>query len=788
MPLLRDTHTPPDLQEWQPKQYFFISILAPMLLFLALACTTEFAARQQQMREQSLLQERLVDKANQIRTLLEYELNSTLHLATGLVSYIQSKQGILNPREIDPWVSNLQERAHYMRNIGIAPNNVITYIYPLAGNEPALGLRYRDNKEQWPAIQKVIFSKRPLLAGPVRLQQGGHGLIYRVPVFLNDNEDYWGLVSTVLNFDEIYAMLHSRAEQLGIKIAVKDTDNDGKILFGDNDVIANAEVNLSIPGRNWQMISSPAITPPHSVLNIIRIAGWGAAFTIAFLFNSFLRSLAQQNKTLLELHDSKYRFSQAFNSAPQGIAIINHQGLLIDFNESVCVTLGYTRSELETQNFFSIAAPNQRERLSNIIDGVYPKPGANHQYESILLHKSGQEINVIISLAPTQTSTHESDWIIQIIEISHRIAFEHLLQEEASYNQSILNAVVDGIMIIDVNGNIRSVNPAASRIFGYALDQFPHQHVNQFIQDPETGSIMRHIKYHTTKIDLNTEINHDVIGIKEKGQQFPLELQLSCIQRKHEKLFIAAVRDISERKHLEQLKQDFISNISHELRTPLTAILGSLRLMQSGALGSFNEQLEKVIRIADQNGHKLGRLIDDLLDMDRLLAGRIQFDFKIQPIYPLVVQAIENITAVAVQHHVNIELLSNDEQLLANVDSLRFQQALSNLLSNAIKFSYKHSLVSVRILSIDYKIRIEVIDRGMGIENEELGMLFQKFYQVDKSNSRKVGGAGLGLAISKELINLMYGDIGVHSEVGRGSCFYIELPLVNHTKIQSNHG
>jgi len=546
MSLTSDTHISPNVYDWQPRQYLFISILAPMILFLALVCAVELTARQEQVREQNLSQEHLMDRANQIRTQLEYELNSTLHLTTSLVSYIQSKHGVLVPQEIDPWLSNLQGRARYMRSIGIAPNNTITYIFPVTGNEAALGLHYPDNKEQWPAIQKVIFSKRPILAGPIHLQQGGQGLVYRVPVFL-DGKDYWGLVSTALNFDEIYEVIHSRAQQLGIKFAIKDADNNGKILFGDKDVIANAEINLSIPGRNWQIISSLTKPVPYSVLSSVRIAGWLIAFIISFLFNSFLRSLALQNKTLHELHQSKYRFSQAFNSAPQSIALINHNGKLIDFNNSLCSTLGYKREELHNQNFFLLAAPDQRERLTNIIEGIYPKPGTNHQYESALLNKAGQIISVIISLAPTHAGLYESDWIIQIIDINHRIAFEQLLQEEVSYNQSILDAVLDGIMIMDTNGNIRSVNPAASNIFGYAQDQFIHQHINQFIQDPESGSIMRHIQYHTEPQDLHTQINHQLIGLKITGKQFPLELQLACIKRKHEKLFIAVVRATHEK-------------------------------------------------------------------------------------------------------------------------------------------------------------------------------------------------------------------------------------------------
>jgi len=538
----------PTTPGWLPKQYLFMSVVAPFALFFALITAVELIAKQQELHEQSMTHGNLADKTNEVRTLLEYELNSTLHLATGLVSYIQSKHGVLVGAEIDPWLTNLQERAQHIRNIGIAPGNRITYVYPLVGNETAMGLYYPDSKEQWPAVQTIIANRSPMLAGPIHLQQGGLGLIYRIPVFLN-NETYWGLVSTVLNFDSIYSSIHTRAQQLGIKIAVKDHNQNGQILFGDEDVIAQHQLNLSILGRNWQMISSQDDAELPSLINTIRIGGWLITLIISVLFSSFLRSFARQNKILQELNESKHQFSQVFESAPQGIALINYKGLLVGFNNSLCNTLGYSQNELTEHNFFSLVASTQRERFINIVEGIYPKPGDNHQYETTLLHKNGQLINVIISLAPTHTNTYESDWIVQIIDISHRIAFEQLLEEESNFNQSILHAVVDAIITFDENGNIRSVNPSASRIFGYAEDQFIHHHINHFVQDPESGSIMRHIKYHTDTRDINADINHHIIGLKVDGTAFPIELQLSCIYRKQEKLFIAVIRDIAQRKY-----------------------------------------------------------------------------------------------------------------------------------------------------------------------------------------------------------------------------------------------
>ncbi len=584
-----------------------------------------------------------------------------------------------------------------------------------------------------------------------------------------------GLVSTVLNFDAIYNVIHIRAQQLDIKIAIQDGDNSNRILFGDTDVVSASEAPLSIPGRNWKIVSSYNHSRSHDLINTLHLGGWIITLIISVMFHSFLRSLAKQNQTLRELNESKYRFSQAFKSAPQGIALISHTGSIIDINESLCESLGYRHHELISRNLFELIEEHQHKRLHTIIEGAHPQISDNHQHETTFRHKDGHTIDVIISLAPTHTNTYESDWIVQTIDISYRIAFEKLLKEEASYNQSILHAVVDGIITLDALGKICSANPAASRIFGCEKEELIHHHINQFVQDPESGSIMRHIKFHNDKNDINAEINHDMIGLRLGGSTFPIELQLSCIYRKQEKLFIAVVRDISERKRLDQLKHEFIATVSHELRTPLTAILGSLKLIESGALGSFSEPVQKMIRIASQNGQKLKMLVNDLLDMDKLLAGKMQFEFKKHAIYPLVIQAIENISAYAEQHHVNIHLISQDEQLFVNVDEQRLQQVLANLLSNASKFSPEHSTVEVKILTFNKNVRIEVIDTGEGITKDAQTKLFQKFYQVDNSNTRKTAGTGLGLAISKELITAMKGTIGVNSEPGHGCCFYIEL-------------
>lgn len=757
----------------RPRRYYTrISLIATVILWMLLISAVELVVRQQQLSAKSTELRKLGDSANEVRTLFEYELNSTLQLSAGLIAYIQAKNGQLVAQELAPWLSHLQERSPHIRNIAIAPANRIEYIYPLKDNEAALGFYYPTDKVQWPIVEKTILSRRPILAGPLELRQGGRGVLYRVPVYLAD-KDYWGLISTVLKSDDIFAAINSRGQQLGIKIAIQDLDENRKIIFGSY-FEADHLLNLRVPGRNWQLLASP-LKPAANNFFYARLAGWSVALIATLLLYSLLRSLANQQATSQALNESKYRFTQAFNSAPQGMALIAPSGELLDFNDSLSQTLGYSRSELQTQNVFNLTASDQRERLQQSI--LTRNTASGNQYETLLLHKNGQRLNVLLSLAPTQNHS-DSEWILQVSDISQRVAFERLLQEEVQYNQAIFNAVKDGILIVDRFGTICLANPAASQIFECELHQLQQLPLRQFVTDED---VMARIIYLSEYPDTPGKSHHEMRGTKADGQEFPLELQLSSIIRKQEKLFIVLVRDISERKRLERMKNEFVSIISHELRTPLTAVLGTLRLLAGGALSDKPEQAAKAIKIADQNGQKLARLIDDLLDMDKLLAGKMQFDFKIQALYPLVLEAIEQNAAYAAQHQVRIELNAQDEQIRVNVDRLRFQQILANLLSNAAKFSAAGAGVSVTINRDNSRVRIAVTDKGIGIPKDVQDHLFQKFYQVDSSNTRQKGGTGLGLAIAKQLIEAMQGNIGLKSEEGKGSCFFIDLPIAEST-------
>ncbi|GGP60467.1 PAS domain-containing protein [Shewanella saliphila] len=244
-------------------------------------------------------------------------------------------------------------------------------------------------------------------------------------------------------------------------------------------------------------------------------------------------------------------------------------------------------------------------------------------------------------------------------------------------------------------------------------------------------------------------------------------------------VMIGSVQDITDRMKLQKVKDDFISTVSHELRTPLTSINGALNLLQSGKIITLPEKAQKLMDIASSNCMQLSRLINDLLDIDKLAAGKMQFEMTKLNIVPLLQRAIDDHQPYAQQHNITLALQMDDhiDQSMLYVDEHRLLQILTNFLSNAVKFSPKEGCVTLSATLIDNDIEIAVQDQGTGIPDDFKSRIFEKFSQADASSSKAKGGTGLGLALCKELTAAMQGNIGYESEFGSGARFYVRLPI-----------
>lgn len=232
-----------------------------------------------------------------------------------------------------------------------------------------------------------------------------------------------------------------------------------------------------------------------------------------------------------------------------------------------------------------------------------------------------------------------------------------------------------------------------------------------------------------------------------------------------------------ELKKLDQLKSEFLSTVSHELRTPLTSIRGSLALIVGGVVGELPASVRPLVEIAHKNSERLILLVNDILDMEKIEAGKMDFHSRPTALQPLLKQALEGNHAYAEQFNVTYELESELPEVMVNVDANRLMQVFANLLSNAAKFSQPGGKVLVAIERMDQRIRVAVKDNGPGISDEFKDRIFQKFAQADSSDTRKKGGTGLGLSITRAIVEQMGGSIGFESAPNVLTTFFVEFPI-----------
>ncbi len=242
-----------------------------------------------------------------------------------------------------------------------------------------------------------------------------------------------------------------------------------------------------------------------------------------------------------------------------------------------------------------------------------------------------------------------------------------------------------------------------------------------------------------------------------------------------ERIFLSA-RDISERKRVERLKNEFVSTVSHELRTPLTSIAGSLGLLSGGAAGQLSDRAKHLVSIAHSNSLRLVRLINEILDIEKIEAGRMTFDLKSLAIRDVVLRAIGELRSYADDFGVTIDLQPGGEEIMVHGDEDRLAQVMTNLLSNAVKFSPRDGVVTVRVSVEGEAVAIRVADTGAGVPESFRARMFTKFAQADGSDSRRKGGTGLGLAIVREIVERHAGAVSYRTELGQGTEFEVRLP------------
>ncbi|MEH8018919.1 ATP-binding protein [Rheinheimera muenzenbergensis] len=343
-------------------------------------------------------------------------------------------------------------------------------------------------------------------------------------------------------------------------------------------------------------------------------------------------------------------------------------------------------------------------------------------------------------------------------------------QHTKLYLRGIMDNVADAIITTDPDGIIEQANMSCYPMFGYSPASLPGHHWSILLAEPQ-----RLDELYSATSDAHNE--YLTSGRRRDNSQFSLAVSRSRLQLLQQTKQLLVLRDISAHLHAEQLKQQFISTVSHELRPPIAAISGALGLLMSGAGGTLSSSQLRMLQLAKNNCQQVLTLQESLLDVEKAASGTLSLDMQQVDLYTLLQLCIKQCHLL----HPTVQLQLNGDdsakQLTVNADAARLQQIVSYLLHNAVRYSGENGQVQLSLSQEGKHARIMVQDNGNGVAEHRIPQLFSRFNQTDKTDRVLQSGTGLGLAVSRSIINQMQGSIGFKPAPQQGSCFYIDLPI-----------
>jgi two-component system, OmpR family, sensor histidine kinase VicK len=529
--------------------------------------------------------------------------------------------------------------------------------------------------------------------------------------------------------------------------------------------------------------------------SIRRIAWSATALTdtqgqVAFIIATGI-DVTTQRAAEATLRESEARYRQLVEGSLGMVCTHDLRGTLLSINTHGAETLGRSVEEMTGHNLEEFIVPEKKASMRAYLKKI----GETGEAQGLLhLSHSDGEMRVVAYRNKLIVVPGRAPYVLGFgVDISEQVRAEGRLRTLTRQSDSILESVGDGIYGIDLDGKVTVVNSAAAQMLGYKQEEMLGRNMHQLIHHTRAdgtpyASADSPIRKSLTNF-ATIRISNEIFWRKD-GTSFPVEYvarpQVDSQSPDTNGLkalgVVVAFTDTTERRALDRMKDEFISTVSHELRTPLTSLRGALGLLAGGALTNRPEKTQQMLEIAISNSDRLVRLVNDILDLERISSGKTELHSTLCSAEDLLRRAAGVQQTRSPRPNIRIFFAAHGVNVWADPD--RILQTLNNLISNAIKFSPEGSEIHLTARNIDEnEALIEVRDQGRGIPADKLEHIFDRFQQGDASDSRAMGGTGLGLAICRSIVNQHGGRIWATSAPDQGTIFYFTLPTKPSTNL-----
>ncbi|UWQ49357.1 PAS domain S-box protein [Leisingera caerulea] len=811
----------------------------PALLALAVVCAAGYyAERQNDTIHHQSERARIQQQAGLIKSRLEGQLNGDYQRLRGLAAMLATEPDMPQSR-FSQIADQVLKGETAIRHIAAAPQLVVSLIYPMKGNEPALGLDYTKNAAQRAAAHRVRDSGEMVLAGPVNLVQGGTGFIYRLPIFTGPEGErkFWGILSAVVETGTLYAETGAAGADSGLEIALTGKDGTGAAgqqFLGSADIPAGDPVlmEINLPVGSWQLAARPAGGWQSRPGNLWQLRLVLLAAGTLIVFPTFLAGrlsaarqtvIGQLRRREAELEAVSRRLEIAVKTSRVGIWECDAENRRVTWDSRMHELYGVPREEgpLSGTAWNARLHPQDRDRVAESLDAA-ERAKTNFASEFRIVLDDGT-IKHIRALASPFTDAQGRDWMIgvnwnvsedvrlreELIHANQALserntelkegkraleeAHAELQKQQAELYRLSLVAkhASDSIILTDARRNILWVNDAFTRATGYSAEEAIGSTPSNLLDGPDTDlSVIREMNRHKER---GVRYHNEVLNYTKSGEEVWFDTNIVPVTGADGEvdLIIGIERDITRSKqrerelaeaklaaeHADRAKSEFLANMSHEIRTPMNGIIGMADLLAEADLTADDQQNVETIRSSAQ---ALLKIINDILDLSRLEAGKFAITREDFNLRDCIDSAADLFRPKALEKGLSMQVsyaAGLPERL--HGDDGRLRQILVNLIGNAVKFT-PEGKIAVRVSHAGAdpcRLLVEVQDSGIGISEAQASHIFDRFTQADAATTKAFGGTGLGLTISSMLAKRMGGGISVQSQQGQGSCFRLELQM-----------